>query len=233
MNRTERLHAIHEALRRAGADGRTAARLAEDLEISVRTVKRDVSALQQSGVPIWAQHGPGGGYRLDASATLPPVAFSPSQAVAAAVALAVLPPGSPFGVDARSAADKLLDTLTPAARKRAEALAGRVWVLHREQEAPVAPSTLRQVERSLAELLVLALVYVAPEGEETTREVEPIIVAWAHRRWYLVAYCTLRDDIRWFRLDRVRSAHCTGRTYEARSVDDIGEPPVGAAPVSR
>lgn len=78
MNRTERLYALHEALRRAGTGGCTAARLAEDLEISVRTVKRDVSALQQSGVPVWAQHGPGGGYRLDPSATLPPVAFSPA-----------------------------------------------------------------------------------------------------------------------------------------------------------
>jgi predicted DNA-binding transcriptional regulator YafY len=88
MNRTDRLHALGEELRRAGPRGRTASQLATWLEVSTRTVKRDAAALQQAGLPVWAQAGPGGGYVLDAVATLPLVNLTPAQAVAVAVALA-------------------------------------------------------------------------------------------------------------------------------------------------
>ena len=54
MNRTDRLHALSEELRRAGQHGRTAARLAGWLEVSTRTIKRDVAALQQAGLPVWS-----------------------------------------------------------------------------------------------------------------------------------------------------------------------------------
>ncbi|WP_340698542.1 helix-turn-helix transcriptional regulator [Cellulosimicrobium funkei] len=130
MNRTERLYALAEELRRAGRTGTTGPRLAAALEVSERTIKRDVAALQQAGLTIWAQAGPGGGYVLDPSASLPPVNFTPGQAVAVAVALATLPPGSPFAVDALAARGKVWDALGAGDRARAEALAARVWVRH-------------------------------------------------------------------------------------------------------
>ncbi len=98
MNRTDRLHALGEELRRAGPRGRTAARLAGWLEVSTRTIKRDVAALQQAGLPVWAQAGPGGGYVLDEAATLPPVNLTSAQAVALAVALAAQA-DAPYAVD--------------------------------------------------------------------------------------------------------------------------------------
>jgi predicted DNA-binding transcriptional regulator YafY len=136
VNKTERLYAVAEELRRAGPAGTTGPRLARRLEVSERTIKRDVSALQQAGLPIWAQAGPGGGYVLDASASLPPVNFTPQQAVAVAVALAALPPGSPFAVDAAAAQGKVWDALGPEARERATALAARVWIDHGPRPAP-------------------------------------------------------------------------------------------------
>ena len=231
MNRTDRLHAIHEALRRAGPKGTTAARLAADLEVSARTIKRDVSALQQSGALIWSQPGPGGGYVLDASASLPPVAFTPTQVVALAVAVELLPPGSPFATDAHTAALKVLDTLNPAGRQRAAAISGRVWALRNEGERPVTPSVIRAVERSLAENRALALTYESPEGETTKRTVEPIMTAWGNGRWYLVAHCRMRTDIRWFRLSRIRRADISGEPYTPRPVTDVGTPPPGATPI--
>lgn len=242
MNRTERLYALAEELRRVGRGGTTGARLAAQLEVSERTIKRDVSALQQAGALIWAQAGPGGGYVLDASASLPPVNFSPAQAVAVAVALATMPAGSPFAVDGAAARRKVFDALGPTDRERAEALAGRVW-LARPGRGDADPETasghpsgtdpvvLRAVEQGLSRSRVLALRYRSAKGAVTRRQVEPIVLAFADGRWYLVAWCRTRAAVRWFRLARIERADLTAETCVARPAAEIGTPPADAAPV--
>lgn len=243
MNRTERLYAVAEELRRAGASGTTGARLAAMLEVSPRTIKRDVSALQQAGALIWAQAGPGGGYVLDGSATLPPVNFSPAQAVAVAVALATMPPGSPFAVDGAAARGKVFDALGPVDRRRAEAIAGRVWLDRVPGHAgagqdgstgpePTAePAVLRAVEQALSRSRVLSLRYRAGSGDVTRRHVEPIVLAFARGRWYLVAWCRSREAVRWFRLARIERADLTSETCAPRPVAQVGVPPAEAASV--
>lgn len=168
---------------------------------------------------------------LDASASLPPVAFTPSQAVAVATALAVLPPASPFSTDARAASAKVLDTLGPGARARAEALAGRVWVLAEQAEETPAPAVLRAIERSLADHLALSIRYRAADETRSRRRVEPIIVAWTAGRWYLVTHCRLRRDVRWFRFDRIERADVTRDRHSPRPASEAGVPPLPARPV--
>src|SRR6266498_1578454 len=80
MNRTDRLYALVEELRATAPRARAARRLAERFEVSVRTIERDILALQQAGVPIWATPGPGGGYTIDPAHTLPPLNFTASGA---------------------------------------------------------------------------------------------------------------------------------------------------------
>ncbi|MCB7134992.1 helix-turn-helix transcriptional regulator [Cellulosimicrobium marinum] len=126
MNRTQRLEALAGELRRAGRTGTTGTRLAAALHVSARTIKRDVAALQENGLAIRAQAGPGGGYVLDPSAPLPPVRFTPAQAVAVAVALAALPTGSAVDGDAHSARGKVWDALGASDRHRVATLAARV-----------------------------------------------------------------------------------------------------------
>lgn len=246
VNRTDRLYAIREELRRVGGAGTTGARLARLFEVSERTIKRDISALQQAGAPVWAQSGPGGGYVLDASASLPPVNFTPTQAVAMAVALATLPPGSPFAVDAAAARAKLWDTLGDRDRQRAQRLSARVWTRApvsrpRGGEVPdgvgpggavPSPAVLRAVEQALGDERALAIAYAGREGAITQRTVEPILLAHTGGRWYLVAWCRLRTDVRWFRLDRIADAHLTTERYVPRDVASVGEPPAGSAPVA-
>ncbi|MBA2625974.1 MAG: HTH domain-containing protein, partial [Acidimicrobiia bacterium] len=77
MNRTERLYAVTEELRARSPHRLTARQLAERFEVSVRTMERDISALQQAGVPIWAERGRAGGYGIDPTMTLPPTNLSP------------------------------------------------------------------------------------------------------------------------------------------------------------
>jgi predicted DNA-binding transcriptional regulator YafY len=231
MNRTDRLYALAEELRRVGPAGTTSSRLARLFEVSGRTVKRDVSALQQAGVPVTAQAGLGGGYVLDASVGLPPVNFTPAQAVALALAVRALPPGSPFGTDADAARAKVLDALPPDARRRADALAARVWSRPAPAEGPGA-EVLRAVEESLDRSWVLAIAYEASDGSLSHRRIEPIVLARTGGRWYLVAWCRLRVDVRWFRLDRVMRADLTPEHYDPRPVASVGEPPPDARPVS-
>lgn len=231
MNRTERLYAVAEELRRAGRSGTSGPRLARLLEVSERTIKRDVAALQQAGLPVWAQPGPGGGYVLDAVATLPPVNFTPAQAVAVAVALAAMPPGSPFSADGAAARGKVFDALGPADRLRAAELAGRVWFdAPARPDSTTDPGVLRAVEESLGRHRVLAIRYRAASGEVTRRQVEPILVAHARGWWHLIAWARDRDAVRWFRLSRIERADLTQDAYEPRPVAVVGEPPEGAGP---
>src|SRR5690348_1061584 len=105
VNRTDRLYALVEELRAVAPRPRSARWLADRFEVSARTVERDISALQQSGTPIYAETGRTGGYCLDTAHTLPPVNLTPEEAVAMALALRRLE-GTPFRQAAGSALDR-------------------------------------------------------------------------------------------------------------------------------
>ncbi|MDN6458798.1 MAG: HTH domain-containing protein, partial [Bifidobacterium crudilactis] len=112
MNRTDRIYAIREELRLAGERGRTAEQLSDTFGVSVRTVKRDIRSLQLGGFPVWAVPGPGGGYVVDAQATLPPVNLNATEVAGLCAAIALLG-GQPFAMDARAALSKILAEATP------------------------------------------------------------------------------------------------------------------------
>jgi predicted DNA-binding transcriptional regulator YafY len=84
MNRTDRLYALVEKLRARAPAMMRASELARYFEVSSRTIERDLLALQEVGVPIWSQPGPGGGYGLNVDATLPPLNLTAAEAVALA-----------------------------------------------------------------------------------------------------------------------------------------------------
>lgn len=229
MNRTDRLYALREELRRAGSAGRTAERLAATLEVSVRTIKRDISALQHGGFPVWAQPGPGGGYAVDPEATLPPVNFTDAEASGLAAAVAAHR-GQPFDADARAALAKVLSVMDARARERAEGLGGRIWIDH--TEAPGDATIRRAVEQALHERRVLSLRYRDEQGRESSRRVDPVFLAHARGCWYLVAHCRMRDAVRWFRLDRILTAHRTAEPAADIPVESIGAPPPTARAVA-
>lgn len=229
MNRTERLYAIAEELRAAGPAGRTSAWLAKRLEVSTRTVKRDVDALLQAGVPLWTQPGPGGGYVLDAVGTMPPLNITGAEAAAIAVALAALP-ALPFAADGRSALTKVLAAMPPAERERADAIAARLWM--RVPERTPRPAVARVLDEAVRRRLVTVLRFEDRTGTVTERAVEPVALAATGGHWHLLAWCRLREGPRWFRTDRIRSAHLT--TEPAPEHDPatlFGIPPEDARPV--
>ena len=128
MNRTDRLYAIVEDLRAVAPRRRSARCLAERYEVSVRTIERDIGALQQAGVPIYADLGRRGGYTLDPAMTLPPLNFTPAEAVAVSVALRGAA-GSPFAREAQSALHKIMSAMPARHTSAALDLAERVQFL--------------------------------------------------------------------------------------------------------
>src|SRR5579859_7690881 len=98
-----------------------ATELAGRFEVTTRTIERDLLALQEAGVPIWAQPGPGGGYSLDTDTTLPPLNLTPAEAAAIATALAATR-SMPFAVAGRSALHKLTSVMANAPRSDASRL---------------------------------------------------------------------------------------------------------------
>jgi predicted DNA-binding transcriptional regulator YafY len=204
MNRTERLYALVEELRAAGPQGRSARRLAEHFEVSVRTIERDLSALGQAGVPISARTGRRGGYQLDRAMSLPPLNFTPGEAAAIAVALS-RSESVPWAEDARSALRKVVAAMPAVAAHRAREVADGVRLLVHPLPEP-DPVVSREVWRAVHEGRRLLIDYVDRGSSLTVREVEPHHVVLGPNGQYLTAWCALREEERVFRLDRIRSA---------------------------
>jgi predicted DNA-binding transcriptional regulator YafY len=222
MNRTDRLYGIVEDLRAAAPLRRSARQLAERYEVSVRTIERDISAIQQVGVPIYADSGRRGGYSIDTTMTLPPLNFSPAEAVAVSVALRGAA-GSPFARAAGSALRKIMAAMPAHEASAARDLARRVGFLPSTVEDEPAAIPLI-VEDALAARHVLRLHYVDKHGTPTERDAEPVMFLAGTEAWYLVAWCRLRDGLRAFRIDRIVAAHDTGQPMPARDLEDIELP---------
>jgi predicted DNA-binding transcriptional regulator YafY len=201
--------------------------MAAEFGVSVRTIKRDLAALETSGAPIWSRPGPGGGYGLAGGASLPPISLSSAQAVSLLAAVSAAP-DAPYADLARAAVQKILDVLDPRTREQAEQLADRVWV-------DTSPSPSRAVssaiEQAMTDQKVVRIRYASSEGTPTTRMVEPVLFGSTNGHWYLIGWCQLRDAMRWFRLDRIQYAVVTSTPCGGHRIDEIGVPPTTARPV--
>jgi predicted DNA-binding transcriptional regulator YafY len=214
-------------LRRSGSRGCSAERLAREFGVSVRTVKRDLAALENSGAPVWSRPGPGGGYGLAAAASLPPVSLSPAQAVALMAAVSAAP-DAPYADLAAAGIQKILDVLDPRTRARADELAGRVWV----HASPSSSRTIRSaLEEAMAEQRVIRIRYTSGDGSTTNRDVEPVLFASRNGQWYLIGWCRLRNAMRWFTVSRIERASVTRTACSGHAVQEVGEPPANARPV--
>ncbi len=219
VNRTDRLYAIVEELRSVAPGRRRARDLATRYEVSVRTIERDIDALLQAGVPIYADVGRHGGYTLDKSMTLPPLNFTPAEAVAVAVALSRAD-STPFAAAARGAVHKIVTAMSARDAAAARELANRVRVFERPDDEP--RSVPGVIQDAIVGRQVLRLTYIDREGVRTEREVEPVLFMTAvGRQWYLVAWCRLRQAARAFRVDRIVRAEATGEPAPAHSYEDF------------
>jgi predicted DNA-binding transcriptional regulator YafY len=219
VTRTDRLYALVEELRAVAPRPRSARWLADRFDVSSRTIERDLSALQQSGVPIWAEPGRTGGYCLDTAHTLSPLGFTVDEALAMMVALGTLTT-SPFGGSATSALRKIIAVTDDRSLRETADLASRIHLLGDEKPTG-AP---RGLAAALRTGQVLRISYTDRDGGTTERDVEPMGFVGKGDDWYLIAWCRLRDGIRAFRGDRLIHAEPLSERAPRRTLrtEDLG-----------
>lgn len=190
--------------------------LAHRLEVSPRTVRRDVDRLRELGYRVEALKGPAGGYRLSAGSELPPLLFDDEQAVAIALALAVAPAS---GADIAESAVRALAAVRQVMPARLRHRIDAVEVVSTPGATTVDPEVLVAVSDAVRTRQVLRFAHGADDQQDRPpRRVEPHAVVARNGRWYLLAWDPDAADWRTYRLDRMHLKVPTGRHFAPRPI---------------
>ncbi len=180
----------------------TSTALAEKFGVSVRTIYRDISALEEAGVPIETKEGKG--YSLMEGFRIPPVMFTEEEANALITVeqLVLKNRDSSLSKAYTAAINKIKAVLLYSTKDKVELLGNRIAM------SPVLPSTnsdsLTLIQQALTDFKVLKITYRSEQNEQTERQIEPFALYYnLQESWSLIAYCRLRKDYRMFRLDRI------------------------------
>ncbi|ROP72479.1 YafY family protein [Curtobacterium sp. PhB115] len=174
--------------------------LAGRLEVSPRTVRRDVDRLRGLGYRVESLRGPAGGYRLEAGSELPPLLFDDDQAVAIALALAVAPAS---GADIAESAARALATVRHVMPSRLRSRIDAVQAVTTSGRTRTDPDVLVMVSEAVHLHEVLRFTYTGDDELRPFRRVEPHAVVARNGRWYLLDWDLDREDWRTHRIDRI------------------------------
>jgi len=197
------------------------AELAERLEVTERTVRRDVDRLRGLGYPVDATSGTEGGYRLATGAHVPPLVLDDDEAVAVAVGLRYAAGAAISGMEESSlrALTKIEQLLPDRLGRQVSALTSSVTSVRRAADGDVvAPETLSVLAAACRDHEEVRFGYQRRDGTDSQRLVEPHQLVTAGRRWYLVAWDQRRHDWRTFRLDRISTPRLAGGRFTPREI---------------
>ena len=179
--------------------------LAEKFGVSVRTIYRDVKALEQAGVPILTEDGKG--YSLMEGYRIPPVMFTENEANALVTAeqLVLKNKDSSLVKEYATAINKIKAVLLYSTKEKVELLSNRIGVSPDLQNINTS-SSVTILQKALTTFKVLRITYHSMnKDEKTERDIEPFALYYSMKEsWTLIAYCRLRKDFRMFRLDRIK-----------------------------
>ncbi len=212
MRRADRLFDIIQVLRLARTPV-TAAAIAAELEVTQRTVYRDIATLQARRVPI--EGAAGLGYVLRRGYELPPLMFSAEEAEAIVIGLRLIPRtgDATLAEAARGVLHKLASVVPNELRER---LAAPPFHVSR-RGAPAPALDLAEVRAAIRDARKLRIEYVDAKGAVSARTVRPIAMEYYVEATLLCAWCELRDDFRHFRADRIRAAELLEEGFSAEA----------------
>ena len=212
MRRADRLFQIVQILR----SGRliTAASLAEQLEVSERTIYRDIADLQGSGVPVDGEAGLG--YLMREGYDLPPVMFSRKEVEALIVGARLVSAwgGARMALDAETALSKIDSILPDDMRDLASRTSVFAFGFLTSDEVKKRFDTVNQ---AVGEYKVLEFEYRDMQDAPSARTIQPLALHYWGKVWTVAAWCRLRADFRTFRLDRMSDVSMTGETFDHKT----------------
>lgn len=200
MRRADRLFQIVQILRNKRLV--TAKALAERLEVSERTIYRDIQDLSLSGVPVEGEAGVG--YRLRHTLDIPPIMFNAEEIEALVVGARMVKTwgGSELGQSAQSVLDKITAVIPAELKQHIEQ---SLLFSMRFNKREDIDHTLDICRKAATQKRILQLAYCRADGELSQRRIRPLGLYFWGNVWTLVGWCELRDDFRHFRLDRIQS----------------------------
>jgi predicted DNA-binding transcriptional regulator YafY len=221
-SRVLRLDALKALL--AEREYTTVADLAEDLGVSTRTLHRDLALLREMGVPVEGDRGTGGGLRLEPGWSLGRVHLNESEALGLLLSLTIAEKvGSPLLLDdLRSITRKVGAAFAPAQARRILALRRRIFVGQTASAqvlatyTPPRPAVTKALLGAFAKRRTARMEYKDGQGAVTEREIELHFLYYNLPVWYALAWDLLRDDIRSFRIDRIRDVRVLPAQFRLR-----------------
>lgn len=203
----------------------TASQLAQALDVSVRTVQRYMTTLDEMGIPIYAERGPYGGYALVRGYKMPPLVFTPEETVAIYLGTSFLEEiwGRLYQEAARGALAKL-DNVLPDEQRREVAWARETLLamgMHGVNPALSTPSLEKLWEAVHARRRVRLLYRGRGQPEALARDFDPYVLVHGWGQRYCLGYCHLRQAIRSFRLDRIVELALLDQTFEVPADFDL------------
>lgn len=181
----------------------TSSKLADKFGVSVRTIYRDIKALEEAGVPILTEDGKG--YTLMEGYKIPPVMFTENQANALILAeqLVLKNRDSSFIKDYSEAIDKIKAVLRQSEKEKVNLLSLRTKFAKLDN-FEIKSNILSSLQTALTNFYLVDFDYINAENKKSKRTVEPFALLNISEGWLLVAYCRLRKEFRYFRLDRIQ-----------------------------
>lgn len=213
MNRIDRLAAILIQLQSRPLV--KAQDIADKFSISLRTVYRDVKALEEAGVPVIGEAGTG--YRLMEGYKLPPVMFNMDEATSLLTASKLVQSKTDAGISKHfiSALDKIRAILRHSEKDHIEEIDDHIAVMNHPSIVyqPQPELHLQSILKAVGSSSVIDMEYISLEKNETTkRKVETVGIYYLGSHWYLIGWCQLRKDYRNFRTDKIRRLTITNET---------------------
>jgi predicted DNA-binding transcriptional regulator YafY len=208
MRRADRLFQIVQYLR--GGRLVTARTLGQRLEVSERTIYRDIADLQASGVPIDGEAGVG--YLMREGYDMPPLMFNRAEIVALVVGARLIRAwgGAKMALAATEALNKIETMLPPEAKKAAGEISIHAFDLTMGEKQRV---DIDRIEAAINARQVLKVHYADEEARQTEREIEPLGLYFWGKVWTLIGWCRLRNAFRMFRIDRMAQVSTTGEAF--------------------
>ncbi|WP_025897327.1 helix-turn-helix transcriptional regulator [Sneathiella glossodoripedis] len=217
MRRADRLFQIVQILQRK-KNAITAQIIAEELEVSVRTIYRDIQDLIKNHVPICGE--PGTGYLLQGGYDLPPMMFSDEEIEAIMLGVEWVRANGDTQIQ-RAAEDVLVKIGAVLPKNRQALLSSLTHIIHRPDEAKKITVSMPEVRRAIRHHLNADTTYLSLAGELTDRRLSPLIIVFFENIQLLVAWCHLRQDIRNFRMDRFQSFTVSDETFPSSYVKQL------------